>query len=358
MPSASRQLPFPAPPGEPKASRDARFRAIFDFSPFGIAASDRNGFIVESNAAYQRMLGYTAAELRRMRFLELSDPEAGVENVHVFAEMVAGKRDQYVVEKTYRRKDGATIWARVTANAIRDPHGQLEYSVAMVEDITERHRMAQALADSESRHRSLLESLPIIVYQSDPNPPYATHYVSPAVHILGYSLDEWLRSDTTWVDSLHPDDRERVLAESEEAKRQRRAFRSEYRLIDRNGNTRWFHDYGDFLYDDSGATKWQGIMLDITERKHAELVQSQLEEQLRQSQKMDAVGKLAGGIAHDFNNLLTVIIGRAEFMRMSSPGSGDWTSTRSAKRPGARHRSRDSSSPTAASSSSSRRSCS
>jgi PAS domain S-box-containing protein len=195
----------------------------------------------------------------------------------------------------------------------------------MVEDITERHRMAQALADSESRHRSLLESLPIIVYQSDPNPPYATHYVSPAVHILGYSLDEWLRSDTTWVDSLHPDDRERVLAESEAAKRQRRAFRSEYRLIDRNGNTRWFHDYGDFLYDDSGATKWQGIMLDITERKHAELVQSQLEEQLRQSQKMDAVGKLAGGIAHDFNNLLTVIIGRAEFMRMSSPGSADWT---------------------------------
>jgi PAS domain S-box-containing protein len=145
------------------------------------------------------------------------------------------------------------------------------------------------------------------------------------VHILGYSLDEWLRSDTTWVDSLHPDDRERVLAESEAAKRQRRAFRSEYRLIDRDGNTRWFHDYGDFLYDDSGATKWQGIMLDITERKHAELVQSQLEEQLRQSQKMDAVGKLAGGIAHDFNNLLTVIIGRAEFMRMSSPGSADWT---------------------------------
>lgn len=54
--------PFPAPPGEPKSTRDARLRAIVDFSPFGIAASDRDGFIVECNAAYQHMLGYTAAD--------------------------------------------------------------------------------------------------------------------------------------------------------------------------------------------------------------------------------------------------------------------------------------------------------
>ena len=282
MRSASRPLPArPSPPAEPESSRDARLRAIFDVSPLGIAASDRDGFIIESNAAYQHMLGYTAAELRRMRFLELSDPEAGAENRRLFAEMVAGQRDQYVVEKTYRRRDGQTIWARVTATAVRDPHGSLEYSVAMVEDITERRRMAQALVDSEQRHRSLLESLPLIVYQADPNPPHAMHYVSPPVHLLGYSLDDWLRSETMWVDCLHPDDRDRVLAEGEAAKRERREFQSEYRLIARDGSERWFQDHGDFLYDDSGPIAWQGIMLDITQRKHAELALRQSEELFR-----------------------------------------------------------------------------
>ena len=256
-------------------------RAIVESSPFGIAASDRNGFLIESNPAYQRMLGYTAAELRRIRFTDLSDPEAAAENLRVFAEMVAGTRDGYVLEKAYRRKDGTLVWARVSATAVRDARGELEYSVAMVEDITERRRMERALIESEERHRSLLESLPLIVYRADPRPPFSTHYVSPAVHLLGYSLDEWLRSDSMWVDSIHPEDRARVIAECDAARAERRAFRSEYRMITRDGSVRWFHDHGDFLYDDAGPVAWQGIMLDVTERKQAELALRHSEELFR-----------------------------------------------------------------------------
>src|SRR5262245_18478629 len=232
---------LPVRPGEANDARNARLRAIFDVSPFGIAASDPDGYIVESNAAYQRMLGYSAEELRHMRFADLSDPTAFAENARVFDEMVAGLREEYTVEKTYLRKDGTTLWARVTARAVRDESGALEYSVAMVEDITDRRRMAQALVDSEERHRSLLETLPLIVYRADPEPPYTPRYGSPAVRALGHTLDEWLRSDSAWANAIHPEDRERVIAETNAAKRDRRKFLLEYRMIARDGTVRWFH---------------------------------------------------------------------------------------------------------------------
>lgn len=278
MLSTSSALP---PPGAATTARNARLRAIFDVSPFGIAASDPNGMIVDTNPAYQRMLGYSDDELRRMHFSALSDPSAFTENERVFAEMVAGRRDSYVLEKTYRRKDGQIIWARVTAQAVRDENGNLAYSVALVEDITERRRMARALVAEEQRHRSLLETLPLIVYRCDPTPPFATRYISPAVRMLGYSLEEWLRSDSSWVDAIHPEDRAAVIAESESARRDRRKFACEYRMLARDGSVRWYHDIGDFLYDDLGPTSWQGIMLDVTERKQAELALKQSEELFR-----------------------------------------------------------------------------
>src|SRR4051812_1450042 len=109
MPLSFRAIPLR--PGEANAARTARFRVIFDVSPIGIAASDPDGYIVDSNPAYQRLLGYSGDELRGLRIADLSEPAAFVENARVFAEMVSGARDQYVLEKAYRRKDGQTIWA-------------------------------------------------------------------------------------------------------------------------------------------------------------------------------------------------------------------------------------------------------
>ena len=423
-------------------------RAIFDVSPFGIAATDPDGIIVETNPAYQRMLGYTADELRGMRISDLSEPDAYSENARVFAEMNSGERDEYAIEKAYRRKDGSIVWGRVTARAVRDETGTLEYSVATVEDISERQRLAQALAESGKRaeravreseelFRSLTEHTAELISVTGADGKFS--YISPAIErILGWNPKE-LIGDT--MDGLvHPDDLARTqtamigVMQTEGASAMVRVRvrnrQNEWRVLegsvtnllhqpgvrgivsnardvtdrvaaedgirfqahllntveeavfatDTEGRILYWNRYAERLLgwsareiigqnfqqlildqpieadavffanvkagrlgqtherslrrkdgttftaagmvspliaQDCGVDGVVAVFTDITRRL-------QLEEQLRHSQKMDAVGKLAGGIAHDFNNLLTVIIGRAEFMRVSPPGSVDW----------------------------------
>jgi PAS domain S-box-containing protein len=168
----------------------------------------------------------------------------------------------------------------------------------------ERLRIEQELRLAEQRQAAIIESLPIVLYleplQRTPRWPSYISGNLPAV--TGFELTHIASNPTIWEERLHPDDRERVLDALIKRRRQG-AWAIEYRWQCADGEYKHFLDQAVLLRDADGEpAQYAGTLLDVSDRKN-------LESQLLQARKMDAIGKLTGGIAHDFNNLLAAVLG-------------------------------------------------
>jgi PAS domain S-box-containing protein/putative nucleotidyltransferase with HDIG domain len=134
-----------------------------------------------------------------------------------------------------------------------------------------------ALQESEEKFRRLVESLPSVVYMNAAGDAGSTIYVSPQIKVvLGYTRAEWLADSKLWSNTLHPDDRERVMARVAEVNQSGQPFNMQYRMVARDGHHVWMHDQAVLVNGPEGRPVfWQGVMLEISERK-------QIEEQIRQ----------------------------------------------------------------------------
>jgi PAS domain S-box-containing protein len=273
----------------------------------GIALLNSEGIHIYANAAFSRMLGFEGPERIIGKSWRVVFAFQDVDRLEPEIRRSLAQAQRWSSPLRLRRPDGSGISVDFTINAVPDGG-----TVCVCRDVSERNQAERAREEAEAKYRALVEQVNAITYIAEIGMDGQWYYVSPQVEaILGYAPDEFLAMSKNWGDIIHPEDLPRV-AQAEEASAHGEPFQAEYRARRKDGREIWLNDTGVVIQGSDTHPVMEGIIVDVTERK-------QLETQLQQSRKMEAVGRLAGGIAHDFNNLLTIITGYTD-MALSRPG--------------------------------------
>jgi len=309
------------------ALRDSeeRFRRVFEQNPLGMATADLDGRLREVNPALCQMLGYTAEELTRLSYLDVVHPDDREECARRGRAAAAGATPHFQLEERFVRKSGEPVWVKIDVCPIRSQDGRL-YTLGSIENIDERRqaeevlRQANELLEQRIEERTLQLSASqaslqahfnnspdwltlfrattdgTFVYE-DLNPATERAYGLKRDQVIGRRLEEVLGVEPAQLPLRHM----RACLRTGENQRYiaRRTMAGVTRMIDVM-----------FVFvpeQREGEAFIIATARDITEMR-------QIEDQLHQAQKLEAVGQLTGGIAHDFNNLLTAILGNLEML--------------------------------------------
>jgi PAS domain S-box-containing protein len=232
-----------------------------------------------------------------------------------YSRRLAFKLEQKVVEL-----EGANDALRFNDRSLRDLNGQLADLVeSLHKEIAERQSIEAALRLREQVLSHAQNLGQIGSYERDPAGT-AMVWSDEAFRIVGMEPAPGGVTRQWMLERVHPDDRDRVLKVLREADERMSALEVEHRVVRPDGEIRHVH-VRRHVYREADGTPRRiiGIIQDITDRRHAEAQRAKLETQLRQAQKMEAIGNLAGGIAHDFNNVLTAIMAHAELLQLELP---------------------------------------
>ena len=259
------------------------------------------------------MDGYETAQIIRSREQTKGIPIVFLSAVNKEAEHLLRGYSMGAVDYVFKPVDPVILRSKVavfvdlfekTKEIEVKAHQQQELLDANLRANSERLRAEKELRRSEQRQAAIIQSLPMVLYLE----PYDSrrrvpNYLTGDIEaICGFTYEQLLSDPQMWIDRLHPDDRNRVIA-ALEARRRSGKMSIEYRWQCADGSYKHVLDQAVLLKDsDARPIEFAGTITDITEQRS-------LESQLVQAQKMDAIGKLTGGIAHDFNNLLAAVIG-------------------------------------------------
>jgi formate hydrogenlyase transcriptional activator len=167
------------------AASEERWRSVFENSAIGVALTDLNGRFLTTNPVFQQMVGYNEEELQALSFLDITHEDYREANRTLASELLDGKRQQFQIEKRYRRKDGSLIWVRNNVSLVPGTETMQRFIMALSEDITQRKGAEEALHKSEEQVRLILESTAEGIFGCDSEGTCL--FCNPAaVRLLGY----------------------------------------------------------------------------------------------------------------------------------------------------------------------------
>jgi two-component system, cell cycle sensor histidine kinase and response regulator CckA len=286
-----------------------RLRAVFEHAGVGLAYLTPDGRFLQVNRRLADILGYTPDELLTKTFQEITHPAHLTADLTQLRHLAAGSGGSYTTEKRYLHKDGTAVWVGLTSSAVRAPGGEISYFVSAFNEISDRRRTEEQLRRSEADYRRLVENATIGIFRSSPAGAFLS--VNPALAVmLGYDApDELLRLDIARQVYADPEDRDRLL----ELLEHNQVATSEVVWKRKDGGRITVRVRLRLVRGAAGEPeRLEGLAEDVTQQRS-------LENQFRQAQRLEAVGRLAGGVAHDFNNILTAITGYSDMLLEELP---------------------------------------
>ncbi|HMA67087.1 MAG TPA: PAS domain S-box protein, partial [Desulfosalsimonadaceae bacterium] len=281
-----------------------------DSAAIGIFMIEEDGRIVYANHYACRKLGYSREELCRLTVYDI-DPGFTEDSWRRHRQRIR-ENGSGTIETLHRRKDGQTFPVEVTVTYVQ--YEESTFSFSFAQDISERRQIEDTLRKNEK----LLEETQQLTkvggweYDVDAGRLSWTDEVFRIYEVAREAYDpNDIRGD---LDFYAPEHREAVEAAFYRALQEGEGYNLEARLITATGRSIWVRTTGTAEYSGGRVVRLMGNIMDITGQKEAEKKRLELESQLQQAQKMEAVGRLAGGISHDFNNLLSIVLGYSELL--------------------------------------------
>ncbi|MFQ5417524.1 MAG: PAS domain S-box protein [Myxococcota bacterium] len=303
------------------ASED-RYRALADNASDIITEVDRDGRLRYLSPSFEAVTGRDASEFVGKRLSETDlfanlhpdDSKRLGERFH--RGLGAGRPVESLLAYRFRHADGSWRWFESRTTPYVTGRGEAR-EVVLSRDVTEQVLAEAELRESEARYRILAEASRDVIIEMDEEARILWH--SPGTEqALGYAEKSLVGEIGFHL--VHPDDLEGIVDVFGKALGARGAvFSAPFRLRHRDGRWRWFEGVGVTYRRADGELRIVAVNHDITLRRKEEEQRRELEERVRQAQKLEGLGVMAGGIAHDFNNLLTPILGDASLALMELP---------------------------------------